>query len=144
MSTTSQATACACVANESPGAADRVGQVREAGRELEHRRQRIERRLAGRKAECGDVHVAIHEAAAGDQRARRNAVAPGRAEVDDEGLRSAGVAMLGEPSQQRDRRIDLADAGVENVDAGAFEAAGALGRQRHDDEDPGRFSRHSE
>ena len=68
----------------------------------------------------------------------------GRSEVDDEGLRGPGVAMLAKPSEQCDRRIDLADAGVQNVDPCAFEAAGALGRQRHDDQDPGRFSRHSE
>ena len=125
-------------------AADRLGQVREAGGKLEHRRQHIEWRLAGREAERGNVHVAVHEAAAGDERARGHALAAGRAEVDDEGRRGAGVATCGEPAQQCDRRIDLADAGVEDIDPGALETAGALGRQRHDDEDPGRFSRHSE
>ena len=33
------------------------------------------------------------------------------------GVHGPRVAMLAEPAQQRDRRIDLADAGVEDVDA---------------------------
>src|SRR6185503_11927898 len=73
-------------------ATDRVGQVRKAGGKLEHRRQCVERGLAGRKAERGDVHVAIDEAAAGNERACGYARAPRRAEIHDEWQCSPGAA----------------------------------------------------
>ncbi len=65
-------------------------------REFEHRRQLVEGRDAGREAERGDVHVAVDEPAAGDERSRRDARAAGGAEIDDErqarGLRAADAA----------------------------------------------------
>ena len=123
MSTTSQATACARVANESPEPQIASGRPVKHVAELEHRRQHVEGRLAGRKAERGDVHVAVHEAAAGDERSRGQALAAGGAEIHDEGRRGAGVAKCGEAAQQCDRRIDLADAGVEDIDPVALETA---------------------
>ena len=94
MSTTSQAGPWSAVANESPDAAHGLGQAREQRGKLEHRRQFVEGRDAGREAERADIHVAVDEAPAGDERARRDACAAGRAEVDDE-RRPAALAAAG-------------------------------------------------
>ena len=69
--------------------------------------------------------------------------AAGRAEIHDQRQARVAAASLGEPARQRDGCIDLADAGVEDLDPRGLEAPGAFGAQRHRHQDPRRLSRHS-
>ena len=127
------------------GAADGFGQSVEARGKLEHRRQLVEWRHARWRIRAPPTSMSrsTNRRQATSVRAA-NADAAGRAEVHDERRPAALATQARDAAGQRDRGIDLADAGVEHVDAVLLEAAGALGRQCHDDEDQGRLTRHSQ
>jgi hypothetical protein len=63
---------------------------------------------------------------------RTYAAAAGRAEVHHAGRWRAGAAQFGQPAREARGGIDLADAGVQHLGAGAFEQAAGFLRQCHD------------
>ena len=76
-----------------------------------------------REAEPAHVHVALRESVAGNQRVRGELTASRRSQIHHQRQRLTRAADLGEPPRERGGGVDLADAGVEQIRAGALRAA---------------------
>jgi hypothetical protein len=110
MSTTSPATSCRCVANESAVEHNNCGN-----------RRLVERRDTRLEPHAAHVHVTLREAIAGHSRVRRNRAAAGRSHIHHQRQRGAGAAHLRQSSGEGCRGIHLSHARVDEMRACCFE-----------------------
>jgi hypothetical protein len=116
--------------------------VREQCGELQARRNFFERRDTQWHAQAGDIHVTLEEGVAFERRAGGMTTAADGAEVDYFRERHSRMLIFSQPARQRVSGIDLADAGIQKPQTGAFEDALAFQRERHDQQRIGKCDRH--
>ena len=117
-----------------PAAAQTRRQVGKHPREIQLRWDPLVRRVAVRKSQCTDVHVALYEAVAGHHCAGRKMTATSCSEIYHERRRQSGCAVMRQAASQRHRCIDLADPRVEHRHTLLFEHVLSFDLQRHHDQ----------